>query len=297
MGKALYDGAARARELFHLADEALGFSLSKICFEGPAEELTRTAIAQPAILTVTTICFELAQQGSPGGLPIVAAAGHSLGEYSALVAAGAIPFHDAVRLVNRRGTFMQEAVAPGVGAMVAVMGASEVELEQHCHTVTQEIGEPVELANVNTNEQIVVAGTKRAVDALIPRLAAFRTVPLQVSAPFHCSLMKPAAERLREALREVPIEKPRFPIFANFSASIGKTADEIRELLYQQVCGRVRWVGCMESARRQFPADTVIEFGNGSVLTGLMKRIDSSVQRRNVDSLESIEQLLKDSAV
>ena len=196
MGKALYDGAPLARDIFHQADQALGFSLSKICFEGPAEELTRTAVAQPAILTVSTICFELAKQKVGSQLNIVAAAGHSLGEYSALVAAGALTFNDAVRLVNQRGTYMQEAVPAGVGAMVAVMGATEPELEEHCHAISAELGQTVELANVNTKEQIVVAGSKSGIEALTARLSAFRTVPLAVSAPFHCSLMRPAAERL-----------------------------------------------------------------------------------------------------
>lgn len=291
MGKDLVEASPRARELFSTADEVLGFSLSKICFEGPASELTRTAIAQPAILTVSSICYELLRERLSSHLSITAAAGHSLGEYSALVAAGAIRFSDAVKLVHLRGSFMQEAVPAGAGAMVAVMGASEAELESLCAAARAECGETVELANVNTKEQIVVAGTKRAVDTLMPKLSTFRAVPLSVSAPFHCSLMKPAAEKLQNVLADIEIRPPQFPVYANVTAAPVHEPEEIRRSLYEQVCGRVRWVQTIEAIIAHEKADIAVEFGTGGVLTGLMKRIHAPFPRASADAPASINEL------
>jgi len=286
MGRDLFDRYPAARELFERADGALGFPLSQICFEGPADKLTLTEIAQPAILTVSTICFQLARQNLATD-NIVAAAGHSLGEYSALVAAEAISFEDAVRLVNKRGRYMQEAVPVGTGKMVAVLGKEVADVEA---ALTRVIGgEVAEIANVNAPGQIVVAGSAAGVSQFIEQLGAAKVVELQVSAPFHCTLMKPAEELLRVDLAQVDIRKPTFPVYQNFTARPSVDPDSIRENLARQVCGRVRWVECVENAIREQSPKAVWEYGAGNVLTGLLKRINPSLVRVNIDSAEALE--------
>lgn len=282
MGKELYEGYALARELFSQADQALGFELSKICFEGPAEKLTLTEIAQPAILTVSTICFRLAQQ-QPGVAEhqIVAAAGHSLGEYSALVAADAISFEDAVRLVNKRGKYMQEAVPVGTGKMVAVLGKEVAEIEAAIDSSSLEVAQ---IANINAPGQIVVAGSVAGVGQFVTRLGSAKVIELPVSAPFHCSLMQPAEEKLRIDLAKIEIKKPKFPVFQNFTAAAIDDVEVIRENLALQVCGRVRWVECVENALKSKAPESVWEYGAGNILTGLVKRINSSITRVNIDS-------------
>ena len=285
MGKDLFDAYEVARELFSQADKALGFELSKICFEGPADKLTLTEIAQPAILTVSTICFRLAQQ-QPGAAAhqIVAAAGHSLGEYSALVAAEAISFEDAVRLVNKRGKYMQEAVLVGTGKMVAVLGKEVAEIE----AAIDPSAEVAQIANINAPGQIVVAGSLAGVQQFVERLGAAKVIELPVSAPFHCSLMKPAEEKLRVDLATIKIKKPKFPVFQNFTASATDDIETIRENLALQVCGRVRWVECVENVLSSKAPEAVWEYGAGNVLTGLVKRINSSVARVNIDSPNAV---------
>lgn len=286
MGKELHEHYDAAKRLFQIADEALGFSLSTICFEGPADKLTLTEITQPAILTVSTICFEIAKLESGSAFPsVAAAAGHSLGEYSALVAAGALTFEDAVVLVNKRGRYMQEAVPVGTGKMVAVLGKEVSEIEA---ALVNEADKVAEIANINAPGQIVVAGSVSGVNAFIERLGAAKVIELPVSAPFHCSLMKPAEERLREDLRNVSIKAPSFPVYQNFSACAVTNPETIRENLARQVCGRVRWVECVENAVRETAPSAVWEFGAGNVLTGLVKRINSSVARVNIDSPPAI---------
>ncbi len=286
MGKELHERYETAKRLFRVADEALGFSLSSICFEGPADKLTLTEITQPAILTVSTICFEIAKAESGSAFPAVAAAaGHSLGEYSALVAAGALTFEDAVVLVNKRGRYMQEAVPVGTGKMVAVLGKEVSEIEA---ALVNEGDKVAEVANINAPGQIVVAGSVSGVNAFIEKLGTAKVIELPVSAPFHCSLMKPAEERLREDLRSVSIKTPAFPVYQNFSATAVTDAETIRENLARQVCGRVRWVECVENAVRETTPAAVWEFGAGNVLTGLVKRINSAVTRVNIDSPPAI---------
>lgn len=286
MGRDLFDRYPAARELFERADGALGFPLSQICFEGPADKLTLTEIAQPAILTVSTICFQLARQNLATE-NIVAAAGHSLGEYSALVAAEAISFEDAVRLVNKRGRYMQEAVPVGTGKMVAVLGKEVADVEA---ALTRVAGSEVaEIANVNAPGQIVVAGSAAGVSQFIEQLGAAKVVELQVSAPFHCTLMKPAEELLRVDLAQVDIRKPTFPVYQNFTARPSVDPDSIRENLARQVCGRVRWVECVENAIREQSPKAGWEYGAGNVLTGLLKRINPSLVRVNIDSAEALE--------
>jgi [acyl-carrier-protein] S-malonyltransferase len=286
MGRQLFEQYDIAKELFAKADEALGFSLSQICFEGPAEKLTLTEITQPAILTVSTICFRLAQsQPQASAHKIVAAAGHSLGEYSALVAAEAITFEDAVRLVNKRGRYMQEAVPVGTGRMVAVLGKEVSELQAAIDASGVAVAE---IANINAPGQIVVAGSVAGVAAFVEKLGTAKVIDLPVSAPFHCTLMKPAEERLRVDLAGIKINTPKFPVYQNYNATFTNDPEAIRENLALQVCGRVRWVECVENVMKERTPDAVWEYGAGNVLTGLVKRINSSVPRVNIDSPESL---------
>lgn len=286
MGKDLYDSFPLAKEIFQQADDALGFTLSKICFEGPIDTLTLTEIAQPAILTVSTICFRLFQ-GTPGfaSHTLVAAVGHSLGEYSALVAAEALTFEDAVRLVNKRGKYMQEAVPVGTGRMVAVLGKEVAEIEAALPTSGAEIAQ---IANINAPGQIVVAGSVAGVQEFITKLGAAKVIELTVSAPFHCDLMKPAEEKLRVDLAATTVRAPKFPVFQNFTAQASTSPETIRENLALQVCGRVRWVECMQNALAAHAPESVWEFGAGNVLTGLAKRISPSTARVNIDSPEAL---------
>lgn len=289
MGKSLHTESELARHYFSIADEHLGFSLSSLCFDGPIEKLTATAIAQPAILTVSVICFELFRQAclnSPSPTHrVVGAAGHSLGEYSALVAAGALRFEDAVLLVHKRGTYMQEAVAPGEGTMAAVLGRELGEIEAALTQVSQGV---VEIANINSPGQIVIAGARAAVEQAVGILGG-KVVMLPVSAPFHCPLMKPAEERLAKDLSTLVINPPAFPVYSNFSAEPMTEPRQIRDALRLQVCGRVRWVESMERAIQDLAPEACYEFGQGEVLTGLMKRINKTLPRTNVGSLEVIQ--------
>jgi [acyl-carrier-protein] S-malonyltransferase len=289
MGKDLYDAFPVARELFNRADEALGFKLSQICFEGPSDRLTLTEIAQPAILTVSTICFQLFQHSNASKTnAIVAASGHSLGEYSALVAANAISFEDAVVLVHKRGKYMQQAVPVGSGRMVAVLGKEVAEIEAALPSADQEIAQ---IANINAPGQIVVAGSVAGVQQFVQSLGAAKVIELSVSAPFHCALMKPAEDALRVDLEAVSIRTPSFPVFQNFSAEAVNDPDRIRENLALQVCGRVRWVECVQNALATHKPEAAWEFGAGNVLTGLVKRIEPAVARVNIDSATAIQAL------
>lgn len=265
-----------AHEYFQRADKALGFALSKICFDGPQEELTKTSVAQPAILTVSLISFELARSTFQDS--IVCAAGHSLGEYSALVSAGALKFEDAVQLVHKRGRYMQEAVPVGAGKMVAVLGKEVSEIEEALGKVR---GGVASIANINAPGQIVVAGSVEAVDEFLTHLAGAKAKALEVSAPFHCALMKPAEDSLRKDLAALSIQTPKFPVIANVTAAPATSPDEIRELLAKQVCGRVRWVECVQKAVSDFSPGMAVEFGAGAVLTGLLKRIAPELPKSN----------------
>lgn len=295
MGKELAATDPIARELFQQADEVLGFPLSRMCFEGPAEELTKTAVAQPAILTVSTIMWRIAQRDLGASLGVIAAAGHSLGEYSAYVAAGALSFEDAVRTVHQRGRFMQEAVAPGVGAMVAVLGVELSVVEGVAQQIATVPGQVVEIANINDPTQVVVAGKTESIalfsEAMAKASDKVKLVQLQVSAPFHCSLMRPAEERLAEILGTLRILKPSFPVYSNFLARHVTEPEEIRRTLRQQVTGKVRWVESMEKALQELTPTRALEFGNGSVLCGLFRRINRSFPRTSVDSLAVVQQL------
>ncbi len=282
MGKELADNFKVARETFEEADEALGFSISSLCFEGPEEDLKLTQNTQPAILTVSVACLRVLSQET--GIQPALLAGHSLGEYSSLTAAGAISFADAVRTVRLRGTFMQEAVPPGEGAMAAILGLEASVVGDICKQAAQ--GEVVSPANFNSPWQIVISGhagaVSRAVEYAMERDAK-KAVMLAVSAPFHCSLMKPAAEKLGEALKDVPVSDLKTPVLSNADAAPYPSKDEIKNLLVKQVDHPVRWDESMrEMAKRKITA--AIEIGPGKVLTGLMRRITKEVKTANMET-------------
>jgi [acyl-carrier-protein] S-malonyltransferase len=263
MGRSLYDRSEEARRLFQTADEVLGFPLSRLCFEGPEEELRLTVNTQPALLVVSLAAFRLL-----GRLPAVAA-GHSLGEYSALVAAGSLAFEDAVALVRRRGQYMQEAVPAGVGAMAAVLGLPYDELVGRLAQVQSGL---VQVANWNSPDQIVISGHKAAVEEALALAKPPKAVLLPVSGPFHSPLMKPASDRLAADLDAAAFRDPAFPVLNNVDARPVRTGAEARDGLKRQVCGPVLWTKAMDGLREE-SIDVFVELGPGRVLSGLMKRI------------------------
>src|SRR5687768_463413 len=270
MGKALADQFEICARTFAEADAALGESLSDLIFNGPADRLTLTENTQPAILTMSVAVWRLLE--SKGVKPAFVA-GHSLGEYSAHVAAGTLAFQDAVRLVRNRGRYMQEAVPVGHGAMAAILALDEQAVNQACAEAAQ--GEIVSAANLNGGGQIVIAGTAAAVARASERakaLGARRAVPLQVSAPFHCALMKPAEERLAPELRAVETHDPRIPVIANVDAQPKRTASESIDALVRQVSSPVRWEAVVTRLASE-GVTTYVEVGPGSVLTGLVRKI------------------------
>jgi [acyl-carrier-protein] S-malonyltransferase len=276
MGRALAEAFPEARGVYQEADAALGFALSRLCFEGPEADLTLTANAQPAILATSVAALRALEPRTALRPDVVA--GHSLGEYSALVAVGALALADAVRLVHLRGKLMQEAVPPGVGAMAAILGLEGAQVAAAC----AEAGGVVSPANLNGGGQVVIAGEKGAVDraiALCKERGARRALPLSVSAPFHCALMQPAADRLAVALAEVAIARPRVPVVTNVEAAPCDDPAELRRLLARQVTAAVRWE---ESVQRLvgMGARQAVEVGAGNVLAGLCKRIDASLAVR-----------------
>lgn len=285
MGSDLFESSDLAQQFFNSADKALGFELSKLCFEGPIEKLTETSIAQPALLTVSTICF---QEFTAKGKTIDLAAGHSLGEYSALVAAGVISFEDAVVLVHKRGRYMQEAVPQGKGGMLAVMGPSEQEIAE---LLSQLDGGIAEIANLNSPGQTVIAGDNEGLEACakLMRDNSAKVIPLNVSAPFHCSLMKAAEEKLSSDLDAISFNQPCFPVYANVTAARIETGNQARELLKQQVCSSVRWSDTMKAFKSQESVSLAIEFGPGGVLTKLLKRIEPEIERVQVSDKLSLE--------
>jgi [acyl-carrier-protein] S-malonyltransferase len=274
MGKNYLTRSPLADKYFDEADTALGFKLSQMIFEGPAEELTKTAIAQPAILTVS--CIAHAIHVAESNPELCAVLGHSLGEYSALVAAGSLAFKDAVKLVHLRGKYMQEAVPVGTGRMVAVLGKELSEIESAAQQVK---GGIAQVANINAPGQIVVAGDKAGIDQFTSLLAGAKIIELQVSAPFHCALMKPAADKLLPHLNDTNFQAPKMPVIANFSATEVRSPDEIRKSLYNQVCGRVRWIESMEYAVKNYQPEIALEYGEGNTLQGLLKRINPALNK------------------
>ncbi|MCJ7612624.1 MAG: ACP S-malonyltransferase [Candidatus Aminicenantes bacterium] len=283
MGRSFWENYSVAKEFFERADSILGYPLSRLCFEGPEEELKLTRNTQPALLTVSTIAYALLD------LKPALAAGHSLGEYSALVAAGSLNFEDAVRLVHGRGRYMQEAVPVGQGAMAAVLG---VDGPAVLHALGQVKSGTVEVANWNSPEQVVIAGHKESVDEALKIMKAPRSILLPVSAPFHSSLMKSAEERLGPDLDRTEFRDPMFPIVTNVEAEVIRTGSEAREALKRQVSRPVLWLQTMEVMRAQ-GFSQFLELGAGKVLSGLAKRIGRTWPQpascRNIEDAESLE--------
>ena len=290
MGKDLADNYPVARRTFEEADEALGYKLSQLCFEGPEEKLKLTEMTQPAILTASVAAWRVLQEK---GLKPDFVAGHSLGEYSAHVAAGTLTFADAVRTVRNRGKYMQEAVPVGVGAMAAILGMTLDKVREIASDAAQ--GEVCEAANINSPEQIVISGhagaVERAIKLAIER-GAKKAVSLPVSAPFHCSLMQPAQNRLAEDLGALSFQKPSCPVVCNVDAAIVASAEAAREALIRQVTGAVRWEPSMRLLIGK-GAGLFIEVGPGKVLWGLMRQIDRSRTCVTVGDEASLQKTLE----
>lgn len=291
MGRELHERYPVAAETFSEADEALGFPISKLCFEGPEEELRLTENTQPAIMTVSVAAWRVL--ASQGVTPAIAA-GHSLGEWSAHVAAGTLSFADAVRAVKARGRAMQQAVPAGQGAMAAVLQLDPAQVAEACAEAAAETGLVVAAANLNSPGQTVISGAVAAVEkaaAICKAKGARRTVMLPVSAPFHCAMMQPAQEEVARVLHGIALADPRIAVAANVTGSLVTTADAAREALIRQVTGAVRWVDCMKALIQSEP-QVFIEVGPGKVLSGLMKQIDPAQKALNVEDVAGLEKTL-----
>ena len=288
MGKELFDNFVEARQVFEEADEALGFSLSSLCFSGDETELQLTANTQPAILTTSIAAFRVIEKENLPRPQFVA--GHSLGEYSALVAAGSLSLREAVKLVRARGKYMQEAVPPGAGAMAAVIGLGLEIIEKACKDAA--LDQICSAANINSASQVVIAGNAEAVDRAIELLkerGARKAIKLNVSAPFHCALMLPAQERLAKDLAEIKFNDLQFPLIENVTAEANTKGERVPQALEQQVSSPVKWfqsVGkLMDEGVKNF-----VEVGAGKVLSGLIRQINREVNCLNVENLESLNQ-------
>jgi [acyl-carrier-protein] S-malonyltransferase len=291
MGRDVCEASPAARAVFERADAALGLPLAKLCFEGPEQELRRTELQQPALLTTSVALLRALEEQGP--LAPAYLLGHSLGEYTALVAAGALAFEDAVTLVHARGRFMQEAVPPGKGAMAALLGIGAEVVAEACREAARETGAVVSPANLNAPEQTVIAGEARAVEcaiALAKAAGARRTVALPVSAPFHCALMQPAAEKLAAELARVRFAPPRPPVLTNVEAEPNADPARIPALLAAQVTAPVRFVECVRKLVA-LGVTRVLEVGPGGVLTGLVARIERGLERERAGSLAELRAL------
>jgi len=290
MGKDLAEHYAVARQTFAEADDSLDYKLSQLCFEGPDDQLRLTEITQPAILTASVAAWRVLQER---GLRPAFVAGHSLGEYSAHVAAGTVSFADAVRTVRNRGKYMQEAVPVGVGTMAAILGMAPEKVAAVCTDAAQ--GEVCEPANINSPEQIVISGHTAAVERatkLADERGAKRAKILPVSAPFHSSLMKPAQDRLAGDLQALKFENPSVPVLCNVDAALVATADTGRDALVRQVTGSVKWDQSMRALIAK-GVDTFVEVGPGKVLCGLMRQIDRAKTAVNVEDEASLAKTLE----
>ena len=287
MGKDLAENFEASRKVFEEVDDALGFSISRLCFEGPAEELQLTENTQPAILSVSIAAFR-AMEASGFPQPDFVA-GHSLGEYSALVASGVLKLSDAVKTVRARGRYMQEAVPVGVGAMAAVLGADLSDIERVCEAVQN--GEVCSPANINAANQVVIAGHATAIDRAMEAMkeaGAKRVVKLNVSAPFHCALMKPAQDRLAVDLRELEFGEVKTPVVTNVDALVTTDSAKLRDALIRQVSSPVKWLESMRLLIDQ-GVKTFVEVGPGKVLAGLMRQISRDVDCLNVENADSLQ--------
>ncbi len=295
MGQALAEAEPTAREVFQEVDDALGQNLSRLMFQGPEEELVLTENAQPALMALSVAVLRVLEKQGGVDLNDAAAfvAGHSLGEYSALTAAGALALSDTARLLKRRGQAMQTAVPVGVGAMAAVLGV-DLDLVREVAEAAAE-GQVCDVANDNANGQVVVSGNKEAVERAVELAkdkGGRRSILLPVSAPFHCALMQPAADVMAEALEKTEIGVPRVPLVANVTASATSAPDTIRDLLVKQVTAMVRWRESVLYMKDQ-GVDTLVELGAGKVLTGMVRRIDKEMSGQAVGAPEDIEAFLK----
>jgi [acyl-carrier-protein] S-malonyltransferase len=288
MGKEFYENFREAKEVFQEADDALHLSLSSLCFLGPEEALKLTENTQPAVLTASIAALRVFQ--AEKGITPQLTAGHSLGEYSALVSSGALTFADAVKIVRLRGRFMQEAVPVGEGAMAAILGMEREHVEKLCQEAAE--GQVLTPANFNCPGQIVIAGHAKAIERAIERVKqdGKKAVPLPVSAPFHSPLMKPAGERLEKVLEGIPIHDLKIPVVTNVEAEINRSKERVKELLVTQVWSPVRW----EESVRRITGDgieQVLEIGPGKVLSGLMKRIDPKVETKNIEDIQTLKKI------
>lgn len=289
MGKDFFDNYDVAKKMFKEADEALGYSIMKMCFEGPEEDLKLTANTQPAILTISCIANEILKEN---GVQPEITGGHSLGEYSALVAAGVLKFQDAVALVHKRGAYMQEAVPVGEGGMAAIIGVERDKIVEVCQSVSAE--SPVQAVNFNCPGQIVIAGATRGVELAVEELKAAgakKAVILPVSAPFHSTLMQPAAEKLAVELDKVTLSDARIPVVANVNAKVLTKAEDIKASLVAQAASPVLWEDCV-ATMKEFGADILLEAGPGKTLCGFNRRIDKTIKSLNVEDVESLEKSL-----
>jgi len=292
MGKDLFETYTAAREVFEEADDALGFKLSEMCFAGDEADLQMTANTQPAILT-TSIAAYRAMKAEGLQVTTSFAAGHSLGEYSALVAAGVLDFADAVRTVRRRGTYMQEAVPAGVGAMAAILGSDLATIESACSEAAQD--QVCSPANINSRSQIVIAGNSEAIDRaceILKEKGAKRAIKLNVSAPFHCALMMPAQERLADDLKSLNYGSFEFPVVQNVDAQANSEPATVADALTWQVSSPVCWLQSIEFLSGM-GVTTVIEIGAGKVLSGLVRQIDREIVCLNVENSESLRNTLE----
>jgi len=291
MGRELADRFPVAAQTFAEADAALGFDLSRLCFEGPEDELRLTENTQPAIMTVSVAAARvLAEHGVKPAL----AAGHSLGEWSAHVIAETLSFADAVRAVKARGRAMQQAVPAGQGAMAAVLALDAAQVAEACEQVARETGLVVQAANLNSPKQTVISGAGAAVaiaSELSKAKGARKVAALAVSAPFHCALMQPAQEEVARVLAGIAMHDPQIPVAANVTGALVTTADAVRDALVRQVTGAVRWVDCVQ-ALKAAGAEIFIEVGPGKVLCGLLKQIDPALKGFNVEDTASLEKTL-----
>jgi len=291
MGKNLCDNFKEAREVFAEADEALQFKLSSLCFDGPETELNLTVNTQPAVLTVSMACLRVIEKNLEITPDYVA--GHSLGEYSALVGTKAFSFSDGVKAVQKRGQFMQEAVPEGEGGMAAVLGLSREKVEEVCQEAAQ--GDVLSPANFNCPGQIVISGAAKALEraiVLAKEKGSPRTVVLPVSAPFHCELMEPAAKKLKDYLNDVTVTPLAYPVITNVEAIPNQEAILVKELLIKQVTHPVLWEDSVV-AMRERGVTTYVEIGPGKILSGLVKKIDKSATIYNVEDTESLKKLEK----
>jgi [acyl-carrier-protein] S-malonyltransferase len=288
MGKDLFENFGVAKRVFEEADDTLHFSISGLCFKGPEDALKLTENTQPAILTTSVAALRVLE--AEKGITPQFTAGHSLGEYSALVASGAFSFPEAVRTVRLRGKFMQEAVPVGEGAMAAVLGMEREQIEELCEACSS--GEVLAPANFNCPGQIVIAGHSKAVERAIERIKqeGKKAVLLPVSAPFHSPLMKPAGERLGKALEQVSVRDLKVPVVTNVEAEVNNSKDRVKGLLVAQVSSPVRWE---ESMRKMIEkgVEQVLEIGPGKVLSGLMKRIDNHIETKNLEDLQTLNKI------